>query len=102
MRKRGRALDPQPHEGTPQTPDCKIRLRLTPHRNIIAVLSDIVTTILASWYIQAPNNKTNRNHANACTQPAWRPSWPTAGTLLVDLPALWCFAEGAALSFWVI
>ncbi|KAK3111535.1 hypothetical protein LTR53_012369 [Teratosphaeriaceae sp. CCFEE 6253] len=26
----------------------------------------------------------------------------TARTLLVDLPALLCFAEGAALSFWVI
>ena len=25
-----------------------------------------------------------------------------ARTLLVDLPALWCFAEGVALSFWVI
>lgn len=28
--------------------------------------------------------------------------WHTARTLLVDIPALWCFAEGAALSFWVI
>ena len=25
--------------------------------------------------------------------------WHTARTLLVDIPALWCFAEGAALSF---
>ncbi|KAF7185039.1 hypothetical protein HII31_13662, partial [Pseudocercospora fuligena] len=25
----------------------------------------------------------------------------TARLLLVDLPALWCFAEGTALSFWV-
>jgi hypothetical protein len=32
---------------------------------------------------------------------AWM-GWHTARTLLVDLPALWCFAEGAALSFWVI
>lgn len=28
--------------------------------------------------------------------------WHTVRTLVVDLPALWCFAEGAALSFWVI
>ena len=28
--------------------------------------------------------------------------WHTVRTLLVDVPALWCFAEGAALSFWVI
>jgi len=28
--------------------------------------------------------------------------WHTLRTLLVDIPALWCFAEGAALSFWVI
>lgn len=28
--------------------------------------------------------------------------WHTVRTLLVDIPALWCFAEGAALSFWVI
>ena len=27
--------------------------------------------------------------------------WHTVRTVLVDLPALWCFAEGAALSFWV-
>lgn len=26
----------------------------------------------------------------------------TARTLFVDIPALWCFAEGAALAFWVI
>lgn len=26
----------------------------------------------------------------------------TLRTLVVDVPALWCFAEGAALSFWVI
>lgn len=26
----------------------------------------------------------------------------TLRTLIVDVPALWCFAEGAALSFWVI
>jgi hypothetical protein len=32
---------------------------------------------------------------------AWM-GWHTASTLLVDIPALWCFAEGAALSFWVI
>lgn len=25
----------------------------------------------------------------------------TARLLLVDLPALWCFAEGVAMSFWV-
>jgi hypothetical protein len=29
-------------------------------------------------------------------------TWHTVRTLLVDIPALWCFAEGAALSFWVI
>ena len=28
-------------------------------------------------------------------------TWHTLRTFLVDLPALWCFAEGAALSFWV-
>lgn len=28
--------------------------------------------------------------------------WHTVRTVLVDVPALWCFAEGAALSFWVI
>jgi hypothetical protein len=28
--------------------------------------------------------------------------WHTVRTVLVDIPALWCFAEGAALSFWVI
>ncbi|KAK5120299.1 hypothetical protein LTR85_006505 [Meristemomyces frigidus] len=28
--------------------------------------------------------------------------WHTVRTLLVDTPALLCFAEGAALSFWVI
>ena len=28
--------------------------------------------------------------------------WHTVRTLLLDIPALWCFAEGAALSFWVI
>ena len=27
--------------------------------------------------------------------------WHTIRTAVVDLPALWCFAEGAALSFWV-
>ena len=27
--------------------------------------------------------------------------WHTVRTVLVDLPALWCFAEGAALSFWI-
>ncbi|KAF2479043.1 hypothetical protein BDY17DRAFT_327844 [Neohortaea acidophila] len=27
--------------------------------------------------------------------------WHTIRTLGIDLPALWCFAEGAALSFWV-
>ena len=27
--------------------------------------------------------------------------WHAVRTLVVDLPALWCFAEGAALSFWV-
>lgn len=32
---------------------------------------------------------------------AWL-NWHTVRTLLVDVPALWCFAEGAALSFWVI
>jgi hypothetical protein len=32
---------------------------------------------------------------------AWM-GWHTVRTLLVDIPALWCFAEGAALSFWVI
>lgn len=29
-------------------------------------------------------------------------AWHTVRTVLVDIPALWCFAEGAALSFWVI
>lgn len=28
--------------------------------------------------------------------------WHTVRTLVVDVPALWCFAEGVALSFWVI
>jgi len=28
--------------------------------------------------------------------------WHTVRTIVVDLPALWCFAEGIALSFWVI
>ena len=28
--------------------------------------------------------------------------WHTIRTLTTDVPALWCFAEGAALSFWVI
>ncbi|WPH04212.1 Hypothetical protein R9X50_00710100 [Acrodontium crateriforme] len=28
--------------------------------------------------------------------------WHTVRTLLVDIPALWCFAEGVALSFWVV
>ena len=28
--------------------------------------------------------------------------WHTVRTVLVDLPALWCFAEGVALAFWVI
>jgi hypothetical protein len=28
--------------------------------------------------------------------------WHTVRTLLIDIPALWCFSEGAALSFWVI
>ena len=27
--------------------------------------------------------------------------WHAIRTLVVDLPALWCFAEGASLSFWV-
>ncbi len=27
--------------------------------------------------------------------------WHAVRTLAVDLPALWCFAEGASLSFWV-
>lgn len=25
----------------------------------------------------------------------------TVRTLLIDLPALWCFAEGASLAFWI-
>ena len=28
--------------------------------------------------------------------------WHTVRTVVADLPALWCFAEGVALSFWVI
>lgn len=28
--------------------------------------------------------------------------WHTVRTALADLPALWCFGEGVALSFWVI
>ena len=28
-------------------------------------------------------------------------TWHTVRTVVMDLPALWCFAEGAALSFWV-
>lgn len=28
--------------------------------------------------------------------------WHTVRTVVVDVPALWCFAEGVALSFWVI
>lgn len=28
--------------------------------------------------------------------------WHTIRTVVADLPALWCFAEGIALSFWVI
>lgn len=28
-------------------------------------------------------------------------TWHTVRTIAVDLPALWCFAEGAAQSFWV-
>ena len=28
-------------------------------------------------------------------------TWHTVRTVVTDLPALWCFAEGAALSFWV-
>ena len=28
-------------------------------------------------------------------------TWHTIRTFVIDLPALWCFAEGAALSFWV-
>ena len=28
-------------------------------------------------------------------------TYHTIRTLLVDLPALWCFAEGAAQSFWI-
>ena len=28
-------------------------------------------------------------------------TWHTLRTVLVDLPALWCFAEGAAQSLWV-
>lgn len=29
-------------------------------------------------------------------------TWHTIRTLVVDFPALWCFAEGVALSFWVV
>lgn len=29
-------------------------------------------------------------------------TYHTIRTLLVDLPALWCFAEGAAQSFWIV
>ncbi|KAK3697462.1 hypothetical protein LTR37_017408 [Vermiconidia calcicola] len=28
--------------------------------------------------------------------------WHTIRTIFVDVPALWCFAEGAAQSFWVV
>lgn len=28
--------------------------------------------------------------------------WHSVRTLVADLPALWCFGEGVALSFWVI
>jgi hypothetical protein len=28
--------------------------------------------------------------------------WHTVRTVVADIPALWCFAEGVALSFWVI
>ncbi|KAL1589279.1 hypothetical protein WHR41_02323 [Cladosporium halotolerans] len=28
--------------------------------------------------------------------------WHSLRTVVVDIPALWCFAEGMALSFWVI
>ena len=28
--------------------------------------------------------------------------WHLIRTVVIDLPALWCFAEGAAMSFWVI
>jgi hypothetical protein len=28
--------------------------------------------------------------------------WHSVRTVLVDVPALWCFAEGVALSFWVV
>jgi len=41
-------------------------------------------------------DKTNRDEMQT-----WL-TFHTARMLLVDLPALWCFAEGAALSFWVI
>lgn len=39
--------------------------------------------------------------ANEGALRAWL-SWHTVRTVLVDVPALWCFAEGAARSFWVI
>jgi len=34
-------------------------------------------------------------------QKAWL-MWHTVRTVLVDVPALWCFAEGVALALWIV
>ena len=46
-------------------------------------------------------NVTKIEEGNEAALRTWL-GWHTVRTLLVDIPALWCFAEGAALSFWVI
>ena len=50
--------------------------------------------------VQAGKKGGNVEETNKTEMQFWL-QWHTVRTLLFDIPALWCFGEGVALSFWV-
>jgi hypothetical protein len=69
----------------------------------LAFVPLVAGPILQIIEAEKPSDKARREveDGNEAALRTWL-SWHTVRTLLVDIPALWCSAEGAALSFWVV
>jgi hypothetical protein len=69
----------------------------------LAFVPLVAGPILQIIEAEKPSDKARREveDGNEAALRTWL-SWHTVRTLLVDIPALCCSAEGAALSFWVV
>lgn len=71
------------------------------HLAFFPIVSGSINRMIASGKEGVTKSDTQIDEENRKEMYNWF-VWHTARTLLVDIPALWCFAEGAALAFWVI